>query len=229
MPLITGRGAGAEVTSFSAKERAWGAGAAPGLRAPSSSWAQCWEVCFEPFTSPLCFDAPQSVLDLFEKPANIPGNPELPNKCFLVLMKSAPFLKVSVLDEMRHEADIPHTTFLSAVHNVHFFNTKLSPCPSPGCACSGALCDPCHQHPALCSPWPALSPAPGHVPHAASHLDFSAPSVLFFCTPCFLLSSGSPSPKGFSARVGNQLFLVYAASVSQTLTGTVTRLNVMKV
>lgn len=137
------------------------------------------------------------------------------------------------------EADVLHTTFLSAMHNVHFFNTKLAPCPSPGCACSGALCA---THavvlPAtdtwLCAPHgQALSPAPGHVPQAASHLDFSAPSVLFFCAPSTCTASCYP----LALLPKNAFLLGWEISCSwfmqhlfhQTLAGTVTKLNVMKV
>lgn len=84
-------------------------------------------------------------------------------------------------------------TFLTPPFSqLHFFNTELGPCPSPGCAHS-ELCvlpatntQPCAPH------GQALGPAPGHVPHAASHLDFSAPSVLFFCTPSTCTASCYP-------------------------------------
>lgn len=122
------------------------------------------------------------------------------------------------------EADVLHTTFLSAMHSVHFFNTKLAPCPSPGCARSGALCAthavgaPCYRHLALCSPRPGSEPSTWARPTSSiSPGLFCTFCTLFLCSQhmhSFLLSSGSPSQKCFSARVGNQLFLVYAASVS---------------
>lgn len=86
-----------------------------------------------PFSAHFWLDSCKSMLDPFEKSANIPGNLEFP-KCFLALMKSRPFLMVCVLDETRHEADVPRTTFpmkwkttfpSMKGHHVHFFKHTL--------------------------------------------------------------------------------------------------------
>lgn len=163
------------------------------------------------------------------------------NTCFPALVKSPPFWLVCVLDETRHEADAPQTTFSSA-RAPHAFlqaHTKVllhlwavlstqdaqeeaeccraaragSAMEFPGTSRPGA-----HRHQPQRSP--GLGSGPGiwalltttSISPGHSHT-FCPASLLGIPLQCpLVLLQLTPPQKHFSAGMGNQLLSVYAVS-----------------